>query len=168
MLRSMFSEFKTFAMRGNVVDLAVGVIIGAAFGKIVTSLVNDIVMPPVGKMLGGVDFTDLYWNLDPEKLLKDGRSPVSLEQAREAGSAVIAYGQFVNVLIDFIIVALCVFFLVKFLNRLSRKKEAEKQPEAPTTRECSYCLSEVPLAASRCAHCTSDLVPVVQSSETEG
>lgn len=167
MFRSVLSEFKTFAMRGNVVDLAVGVIIGAAFGKIVTSLVNDIVMPPVGKLLGGVDFADLYWNLDPKKLL-NGVKPDSLDKAREAGAAVIAYGQFINALIDFIIVAFCVFMLVKFLNKLSRKKEVEQQPAAPTTRECSYCLSEVPLAASRCAHCTSELVPVVQASSTKG
>lgn len=159
MFRSVFSEFKTFAMRGNVVDLAVGVIIGAAFGKIVTSLVNDLVMPPVGKLLGGVDFSELYWNLDPGKLIKDTK-PETLAQAREAGAAVIAYGQFVNVLLDFIIVAFCVFLLVKFLNRLSRKKETEEVSVVPTTRDCPYCLSNIPLAASRCSHCTSEVVPV--------
>lgn len=160
MFRSVISEFKTFAMRGNVIDLAVGVIIGAAFGKIVTSLVNDIVMPPVGKLLGGVDFKDLFIPLKKTDV-------TTLAEAQKATIPVIAYGQFINVLIDFIIVAFCVFLLVKFLNRLTRKKEVEKQPEAPNTRECSYCLSEVPLAASRCAHCTSELVPVVQASSAQ-
>ncbi|WP_372662658.1 large conductance mechanosensitive channel protein MscL [Cohnella sp.] len=160
MFRSVFSEFKTFAMRGNVVDLAVGVIIGAAFGKIVTSLVNDIVMPPVGKLLGGVDFKDLFIPLQKTDLK-------TLEAVQAATIPVVAYGHFINVLIDFIIVAFCVFLLVKFLNKLTRKKEVETQPAAPTTRECSYCLSEVPLAASRCAHCTSELVPVVQASSAQ-
>jgi len=168
MFKSFFNEFKAFAMRGNVVDLAVGVIIGAAFGKIVTSLVNDIVMPPIGKLLGNVDFKDLYWNLDPSKTL-DGKIPESLDQAREAGAAVIAYGQFINILIDFLLVALCVFVLVKFINKLSRKKEQEEAaPAAPTTRECPYCLSEIPLAASRCSHCTSEVAPIGQGSPTNG
>ncbi|RED64686.1 large conductance mechanosensitive channel protein MscL [Cohnella lupini] len=165
MFRSVLTEFKAFAMRGNVVDLAVGVIIGAAFGKIVTSLVNDVVMPPIGKLLGNVDFRDLYWNLDPGKLLEGGVKPESLEKAREAGAAVIAYGQFINVLIDFILVAFCVFVLVKFLNRLSRNKEQEASVVAEvTTRECPYCLSDIPLAASRCGHCTSEVKPVGQAS----
>lgn len=160
---SVISEFKTFIMRGNVVDLAVGVIIGGAFGKIVTSLVNDVVMPPIGKLLGGVDFTDLYWNLDPSKLLGDVK-PTTLDDARKAGAAVIAYGQFINVLIDFIIVAFCIFMLIKFLNKLSRKKAVEAAPVVATTRECPRCLSEIPLAASRCSHCTSDVEPVKQAS----
>ncbi|OXS53545.1 mechanosensitive ion channel protein MscL [Cohnella sp. CIP 111063] len=163
MFKSFFSEFKAFAMRGNVVDLAVGVIIGAAFGKIVTSLVNDIVMPPIGKLLGNVNFKDLYWNLDPSK------TPESLDQAREAGIAVIAYGQFINILIDFLLVALCVFVLVKFINKLSRKKEEEAAaPAEPTTRECPYCLSDIPKAASRCSHCTSEVTPVGQASPANG
>ncbi len=151
MFKSMLKEFKTFAMRGNVVDLAVGVIIGAAFGKIVTSLVNDIVMPPIGKLLGGVNFKDLFIYLD------SGEKPASLEAAQ--GKAVIAYGQFINTVLDFLIVAFCVFLLVKFLNRLSRKKQADEPAaeSAPTTRECPYCLSEIPIAATRCAHCTSDV-----------
>ncbi|MFC5470170.1 large conductance mechanosensitive channel protein MscL [Cohnella suwonensis] len=167
-MRSTLQEFKTFAMRGNVVDLAVGVIIGAAFGKIVTSLVNDIVMPPIGKMLGNVDFKDLYWNLDPGKLL-EGKEPESLDQARQAGAAVIAYGQFLSILIDFLLVAFCVFLLVKVLNRLSRKK-AEEAPAAaePTTRDCPYCLSAIPLAASKCSHCTSDIDPVGQAAGAKG
>lgn len=167
MFRSVLNEFKTFAMRGNVIDLAVGVIIGAAFGKIVTSLVNDVVMPPIGKLLGNVDFKDLYWNLDKDKLL-DGKVPESLEQARQAGAAVIAYGQFVNILIDFILVAFCVFVLVKFLNKISRKKEQEKATPEPTTRECPYCLSEIPLAASRCSHCTSEVTPARQATPAQG
>ncbi|RIE02213.1 large conductance mechanosensitive channel protein MscL [Cohnella faecalis] len=159
MFKSFFGEFKTFAMRGNVVDLAVGVIIGGAFGKIVTSLVNDIVMPPIGRLLGGVDFTDLFINLNPEKLTKAKEVPKTLIQAQEAGAAVIAYGQFINVMLDFIIVAFCVFMLVKLLNKLSRKKEAaeEAAPAAPTTKECPYCISEIPIAATRCGHCTSEL-----------
>ena len=151
MFKSMLGEFKTFAMRGNVVDLAVGVIIGAAFGKIVTSLVNDIVMPPIGRLLGGVDFADLFINLDSSK------HPETLEEAQKQGVAVIAYGQFINVVIDFVIVAFCVFLLVKFINRLARKKKAEEPAAEPTTRECPFCLSESPIAARRCAHCTSDV-----------
>ncbi|MBO9599563.1 MAG: large conductance mechanosensitive channel protein MscL [Cohnella sp.] len=157
MFKSMLGEFKTFAMRGNVVDLAVGVIIGAAFGKIVTSLVNDIVMPPIGRLLGGVDFADLFINLDSSKTLKNGMHPKTLAEANEAGAAVIAYGQFINVVIDFLIVAFCVFLLVKFINRLAHKKKAEEPAAEPTTRECPYCLSEIPIAARRCAHCTSDV-----------
>jgi large conductance mechanosensitive channel len=156
MFRTMMSEFKTFAMRGNVVDLAVGVIIGGAFGKIVTSLVNDVVMPPVGKLLGGVDFSDLFIPLEKT-------TAKTLTKAQEANVPVIAYGQFINVLIDFIIVAFCVFLLVKFLNRLSRKKETEAPAVEPATRECPYCLSEIPKAASRCSHCTSEVEPVGQA-----
>ncbi len=162
MFKSFFSEFKAFAMRGNVVDLAVGVIIGAAFGKIVTSLVNDIVMPPIGKLLGNVNFKDLYVPLADT-------TAKSLEEAQAAGVPVIAYGQFVNILIDFLLVALCVFLLVKVINRLSRKKEAEAPaPAEPTTRECPYCLSDIPKAASRCSHCTSEVTPVGQASPAKG
>lgn len=168
MFRSMFSEFKTFAMRGNVVDLAVGVIIGAAFGKIVTSIVNDVVMPPIGKVLGGADFSDLFINLDPDKLTKANEVPKTLAQAQEAGAAVIAYGQFINVVIDFLIVAFCVFLLVKFINRLSRKKQAEEQPAAPTTKACPYCISEIPIAATRCGHCTSELDGAGQAGMARG
>ncbi|MFC4303001.1 large conductance mechanosensitive channel protein MscL [Cohnella boryungensis] len=169
MFKSFFNEFKSFAMRGNVVDLAVGVIIGAAFGKIVTSLVNDIVMPPIGKLLGNVNFKDLYWNLDPDKTEAAGKTIESLDQAREAGVAVIAYGQFINILIDFLLVALCVFVLVKFINKLSRKKvQEEAAPAAPTTRECPYCLSDIPLAATKCSHCTSEVKPVGQVSPANG
>lgn len=168
MFKSMFGEFKTFAMRGNVVDLAVGVIIGAAFGKIVTSLVNDIVMPPIGRLLGGVDFSDLFINLDPDKVV-DGKVPKTLAAAKEAEVAVIAYGQFINVVLDFLIVAFCVFLLVKFINRLNRKKQAEEPAAAePTTKECPYCLSEIPIAAKKCKHCTSDVSPDGQASVAWG
>lgn len=157
MVRSMANEFKTFIMRGNVIDLAVGVIIGAAFGKIVTSLVNDVIMPPIGKLLGGMNFKDLYINLDPEKVAHI-EGVVSLSKAQEEGAAVIAYGQFINTLLDFLIVAFCIFLLVKFVNKLSRKKPAEaEKPAEPTTKDCPYCLSEIPIAATRCGHCTSEL-----------
>ena len=118
---SIIKEFKEFAMKGNVVDLAVGVIIGVAFGKVVTSVVNDIIMPPIGKAMGGVNFTDLFLNLDPSKLAKDGSVIKSLAQAKEAGAAVIAYGSFINTVIDFTIVAFCIFMIVKVMNSLKKK-----------------------------------------------
>jgi large conductance mechanosensitive channel len=117
---SMLKEFKEFAMKGNVVDLAVGVIIGAAFGKIITSIVTDILMPPIGKLMGGVDFKDLFLNMDPSKLTKSGGAVKSLADAHEAGAAVIAYGQFINTVIDFAIVAFCIFMVVKAMNALKR------------------------------------------------
>lgn len=128
---SMLKEFKEFAMRGNVVDLAVGVVIGAAFGKIVTSMVNDVLMPPIGKLLGGVNFSDLFFNLDPSK-----GSFTSLKAAKDAGAAVVAYGAFVNTVIDFVIVAFCIFMVVKAMNTL-KKKPAPAAPAAPPepTRE---------------------------------
>jgi large conductance mechanosensitive channel len=122
----ILNEFKEFAMRGNVVDLAVGVIIGGAFGKIVTSLVSDILMPPIGKAMGGVNFADLFINLDPTKMAKDGSPVKSLTQAKDAGAAVIAYGSFINTIIDFTIVAFCIFLMIKVINRL-------KAPPPPPT-----------------------------------
>lgn len=151
----IIKEFKEFAVRGNVLDLAIGVIIGAAFGKIVTSLVNDIIMPPIGKLLGNTNFTDLYFNLEPDRLKADGSKIVSLADANAEGVAVIAYGQFINTVIDFIIVAFCIFLVVKGANRLRRSKDTA--PPAPTEKECPHCLSKVPLKATRCAHCTSHL-----------
>jgi large conductance mechanosensitive channel len=127
---SMFKEFKEFAMRGNVVDLAVGVIIGAAFGKIVTSMVNDILMPPIGKAMGGVNFSDLFINLDTAK-----GTFSSLKAARDAGAAVIAYGSFINNILDFIIIAFCIFMVVKGMNRLSRKPAPAPPPPPEPTRE---------------------------------
>jgi large conductance mechanosensitive channel len=135
-IMSLIKEFKEFAMKGNVVDLAVAVIIGGAFGKIVTSVVNDIIMPPIGKLMGGVNFSDLFINLDPSKLAKDGSVIKSLAQAKEAGAAVIAYGSFINTVIDFTIVAFCIFMIVKAMNSL-KKKPAPAAPAAPPepTRE---------------------------------
>ena len=144
----MFKEFKEFTLRGNVIDLAIGVIIGAAFGKIVTSFVNDILMPPVGLLLGKVDFSNLFINLS-------GQPYGSLEEAQAAGAATINYGLFINTVLDFVIVAFVIFLLVRQVNRMRREREAP--PAEPTTRECPYCLSAVPLKATRCPHCTSEL-----------
>jgi large conductance mechanosensitive channel len=148
----MLKEFKEFALRGNVVDMAVGIIIGAAFGTIVTSLVNDVIMPPIGLLLGGVDFASLFI------LLKAG-SPAapyaSLADAQSAGAVTINYGLFVNAVIGFLIVAFVIFLLIRNVNRM--KKEEEAPPTEPTTKECPYCLSSIPIKASRCAHCTSEL-----------
>lgn len=141
----MLEDFKKFVMRGNVLDMAVGIVIGAAFGKIVSSFVNDILMPPVGLLLGGVDFTNLFVDLS-------GGDYASLGAAKEAGAATINYGVFVNIVFDFLIVAFAIFVVVRVVERLRRKEEA---PEEPTTKKCSECLSEIPIAARRCAFCTS-------------
>ena len=140
------THFKEFAVKGNVVDLAIGIIIGAAFGKIVTSFVNDILMPPIGKLLGGFDFSNLFINLSD-------KSVNTLAEAKAAGIATINYGLFLNTLIDFTIVAAAVFILVRQINRL----KAEEPASAPTTKECPYCLNAVPVKATRCGHCTSEL-----------
>ena len=126
---SLLKEFKEFAMRGNVVDLAVAVIIGGAFGKVVTSAVKDIIMPPIGKLMGGVNFNDLFINLDSSKTMADGSAITSLAKAQEAGAAVIAYGQFTNTVIDFVIVAFCIFIMIKAMNTL--KKKPAPEPAAP-------------------------------------
>ena len=132
----MLKEFKEFAMRGNVIDLAVGVIIGAAFGKVVTSVVNDIIMPPIGKALGGVDFKDMFYNLDAGKLTKAGGAVKSLADAKDAGAAVVAYGAFINTVIDFTIVAFCIFIIVKGMNTLMKKPApAPAAPPEPTKEE---------------------------------
>ncbi|MCX6620144.1 MAG: large conductance mechanosensitive channel protein MscL [Acidobacteria bacterium] len=144
----MFKEFKEFAMKGNVVDLAVGVIIGASFGKIVTSVVNDVIMPPIGLMLGNVDFSNLFINLT-------SKPAATLAAAKAGGVPVIAYGAFLNSVLDFLIVAFVVFLLVKQINRLNRTAEAA--PAAPATKSCQYCATEIPIAAVRCPHCTSAL-----------
>jgi large conductance mechanosensitive channel len=148
----MFQEFKDFAMRGNVVDMAVGIIIGAAFGTIVKSLVDDVVMPPIGLLLGNVDFVNLFI------LLKQGAPAgpyASLADARAAGAVTMNYGVFINTVISFLIVALVVFLIVRSMNRMQR--QAEAPPAAPTTKDCPYCLSAIPIEASRCAYCTSEL-----------
>lgn len=142
----MWNEFKKFAMRGNVIDLAVGVIIGAAFSKIVTSLVNDIIMPPIGLIFGDVDFSNLYINLS-------GTKYSSFAAAKEAGAATLNYGVFLNNVLDFLIVAFTIFIVIKQLNRFKKKEE----PAPITTKECEYCLSEISIKATRCPHCTSEL-----------
>jgi large conductance mechanosensitive channel len=144
----MWKEFKEFALKGNAVDLAIGVIIGAAFGGIVTSLVNDIMMPPIGKVLGGVDFSNLFF------VLGEGSYP-SLKAAKEAGAATINYGVFINVLINFLIVAFVLFMVVKAMNRM--KREAPAPAPAPTEKECPQCATSIPIKAKRCPHCTSPL-----------
>ncbi len=142
----MLKEFKEFAMKGNVVDMAVGIIIGAAFGKIISSMVNDILMPPIGLLLGKVDFSSLFLDLS-------GQAHPSLAAAKAAGAATINYGAFINTVIDFLIVAFVIFLLVRQMNRLKK----EPQPAPPSTKECGYCLSAIPIKATRCPHCTSDL-----------
>jgi large conductance mechanosensitive channel len=144
----MLNEFKKFVMRGNVLDLAVAVIIGGAFGKIVSSAVNDILMPPLGLILGEVDFSDLYINLS-------GHTYASLSEAQAAGAATINYGLFLNNVIDFLIVSAVVFLIVRLANKLDSLRETEK--EAPKTKNCPFCLSTVPFKASRCPNCTSQL-----------
>jgi len=144
----MLKEFKEFAMRGNVLDMAVGIIIGAAFGKIVSSFVADVLMPPIGLLLGKVDFSNLFFNLG-------GQSFPSVEAAKAAGAPTLNYGLFLNTVIDFVIVAFAIFLLIKQVNRLMPKKA--EAPAAPTTKECPRCLSQIPIKATRCAHCTSDI-----------
>lgn len=142
----MLSEFKKFVSRGSVLDLAVGVIIGAAFGKIVTSLVNDILMPPVGLLLQGINFKDLFVALN-------GQQYPSADAAQQASAPAIYYGNFINTLIEFVIVALVIFLLVKGINRLKQPAKAE----APVTKECPYCYTMIPIKATRCPNCTSEL-----------
>lgn len=145
----MWKEFREFAARGNVMDLAVGIILGASFGKIVTSFVNDILMPPLGLVLGRVDFSSLFITLT-------GAHYNSLAEARAAGAPTINIGVFINTILDFLIVSFAIFLMVRQLNRLTKKAPA---PTPPPTRECPYCLSAIPLKASRCPSCTSQLEP---------
>ena len=144
----MLKEFKAFAMRGNVLDMAIGIVIGVAFGKIVTSFVNDVVMPPIGLLLGKVDFSNLFIDLS-------GKSYATLAEAKAAGAATVKYGVFLNTVIDFIIVAFAIFLLVRQINRMKRQEEAAPAP--PTTKECPYCLSSIAINATRCSHCTSEV-----------
>jgi len=146
----MFKEFKEFAMRGSVMDMAVGIIIGAAFGAIITSLVADVLMPPIGLLLGRVDFSNLY------VLLTAGQTPgpyASLAAAQQAGAVTLNYGAFINKIISFLIVAFSIFLLVRGMNRMKRKAEAP----APTTKDCPFCATAIPIAAVRCPNCTSEL-----------
>ena len=148
----MLKEFKEFAMRGNVVDMAVGIIIGGAFGTIVKSLVNDVIMPPIGLLMGNVDFADLFITL------QQGATPgpyTTVAVAKEAGAVTMNYGLFANSVISFIIVAFAIFMLIRALNKLKREEEAP--PPEPTTKECAFCMSEIAIKASRCPHCTSEV-----------
>jgi large conductance mechanosensitive channel len=148
----VLKEFKEFAMRGNVVDMAVGIIIGAAFGTIVNSLVQDVIMPPIGLLLGNIDFSNLFL------VLKDGKVAgpyATVVVAKAAGAVSINIGIFINTIISFVIVAFAVFLLVKTVNKLKRQGEAP--PVVPTTKECTYCLSTIPIKATRCPNCTSEL-----------
>jgi large conductance mechanosensitive channel len=147
MLGRMLKEFKEFAIRGNVIDMAVGVVIGGAFGKIVNSLVTDIIMPPIGLLLANVDFSNLFINLSEKPIH-------SLAEAKAAGVPTINYGLFLNAVLDFIIVAFVIFLFVREINILRRHKAA---PAEPTTKSCPYCISTIPLSATRCPQCTSQL-----------
>jgi large conductance mechanosensitive channel len=148
----MLKDFKEFAMRGNVVDMAVGIVIGVAFGAVIKSLVADVIMPPIGLLLGNVDFSNLFITLKAGKV---AGPYVSLAAAQAAGAVTLNLGLFINTIISFVIVAFAVFLLVRGINQLRREQEAP--PAAPTTKECPYCLSEIPLKATRCPHCTSEL-----------
>ena len=141
-------------MRGNVLDMAIGIIIGVAFGAIISSLVKDVIMPPIGLLLGKVDFTNLF------VLLKSGKTPgpyESLASAQAAGAVSINYGVFINTIINFLIIALVIFFIIRTVNQMRRKFEAPKVAPAPNTKECPFCLSRIPIGAKRCAYCTSQL-----------
>ena len=151
----MLKEFREFIARGNVIDLAVAVVIGAAFGRIITTFVDGIVMPPIGMLTGGVDFADLYYPLRDLPQYSSAGIRLSLEQARELGVPVIAYGQLINAISTFLIIAFTVFLVLRSYNRLKSSQPAAA--EGPTTKDCPLCLSTIPLAATRCAHCTADL-----------
>lgn len=144
----MLKEFKEFAIRGNVIDLAIGIIIGGAFGKVVDSLVKDMIMPPVGMIMGKVNFASLFINLSATQY-------ATLEEAKKAGAATLNYGMFISTIVDFLIMAFVVFLMVKQINRM--KKEAPVPAAAPDSKECPFCLSKIPLQATRCPHCTSNL-----------
>lgn len=144
----MFKEFKEFTMRGNVIDLAVGVIIGGAFGKIVSSLVNDMIMPPIGMLLNGVNFNNLFFSLD-------GTKYASLADAQAAGAPTLNYGLFINNIIDFLIVAFVIFLMIRAINRV--KKHPAPVATEPTDKDCPFCFTSIPIKATRCPHCTSQL-----------
>jgi large conductance mechanosensitive channel len=142
----MWKEFKAFILRGNVIDLAVAVIIGGAFGKIISSLVNDLIMPPIGLLLNGVNFSDLFWAMN-------GQHYVSLVDAQAAGAPILAYGSFIKNVVDFLIIAVVIFLMIKGVNNLAKKPA----PASPTTKECPYCFTTISLKATRCPNCTSEL-----------
>ena len=143
----MWKEFKEFALRGNVIDLAIGIIIGGAFGKIVTSLVNDVIMPPIGLLLGQVNFSSLFIDIS-------GKGYTTLAAAQEAGAPTINYGAFINTVIDFLLIALVLFFIIRAINKMQTPKP---KAEEPATKDCPYCLSKIPEKATRCPHCTSQV-----------
>jgi large conductance mechanosensitive channel len=148
----MLKEFKAFAMRGNVIDMAVGIIIGAAFGTIIGTLVSDVLMPPIGLLLGNVDFSNLFI------VLKEGKAAgpyATVAAAKGAGAVTLNYGLFLNTVVNFLIVAFAIFFLIRGMNSLKKKEEAP--PAIPTTKECPHCVSTIPIKATRCGHCTSEL-----------
>jgi large conductance mechanosensitive channel len=144
----MLKEFKEFAMKGNVLDMAVGIIIGGAFGKIISSFVGDVLMPPIGLLLGKMDFSSLFINLSD-------KSYASLAEAKAAGAPTLNYGIFINTVLDFIIVAFVIFLLIKQVNRMRAQPPAA--PAAPTTKDCPFCATAIPIKAARCPHCTSEL-----------
>ena len=145
----MWKEFKEFAVKGNVIDMAIGVIIGGAFGKIVSSLLADLLMPPIGLLMGKVDFSSLFVSLN-------GQTYPSLAAAKAAGAPTLNYGVFLNTLLDFVIVAFVIFLVIKQINRLKRE-EPKPVPAMPTTTECRFCCLQIPLKATKCGHCTSPL-----------
>lgn len=148
----MFKEFKEFVMKGNVLDMAVGIVIGAAFGAIITSFVSDVIMPPIGLLLGNVDFSSLF------VVLKEGKIPapyITLAEAKAAGAVTMNYGLFFNTIISFLIIAFAIFMVVRSVNRMKREEQAP--PPAPATKDCPFCLSAVPIKAVKCGHCTSEL-----------
>jgi large conductance mechanosensitive channel len=148
----MLKEFKEFATKGNMLDMAVGIVIGAAFGLIIASLVADIIMPPIGLLLGNIDFANIF------SVLKEGKTPgpyATVAAAKAAGAVTVNWGVFINTIINFLIVAFAIFLMLKGFNRMRREQEAP--PAAPTTKDCPYCLSEIPIKATRCPQCTSEL-----------
>ncbi len=148
-MKKWIYEFREFAARGNVVDMAVGILVGSAFGKITAGFVDDIIMPPLGKILGGVDFSNLFLSLDPAKTA----GIKSLVEAQKTGAAIITYGSFVNIVINFLIVAFCMFLMVKGMNRLRRRELSTPTP----ARTCPYCCLDIPTPATRCGHCSAEL-----------
>lgn len=150
----MFKEFKEFALKGNVVDMAVGIVLGVAFGAIVKSLVDDLLMPPIGLVLGSADFSNLFF------IIKEGATPgpfATLAEAHKAGAVTVNYGLFINTIVNFVIVAFALFLVIRNMNKLRRMTEKPQAEAAPTTKECPYCLSSIAVKATRCPHCTSEL-----------
>ena len=155
MIKNMLGEFKKFVMRGNVIDMAVGIIIGGAFTKIVNSMVADVMMPPLGLLMGKVDFSN--WFIVIKEGAQTAAPYASLSAAQAAGATMLNIGNFLNAVISFLIVAFCIFLLIKLINKLDNLKKVEEAPAAPTTKKCPYCCSEIALEATRCPHCTSEL-----------